>query len=244
VKADLSKTEDSSGDAIEELIEILKSGDREKFDTKYRTFRTNETISARANLIPDVRQSQESSYIENLPSLQSSQVLHSDSRLQHIVSQPRPTSDSAPPFDVEFEPTLKYVDLPAFDGIEANKREEAKIILEWLRKSRIVKRIFHLSVADSLHEPHSEETIEDAIKPFDIKILDWRRIDLSIRTIRDAAPNIRRLRLYSSGNWAPLDHWIGADGVCTLQKVCLAATSADLVLMDLLVAGVCSYYYF
>jgi hypothetical protein len=65
---------------------------------------------------------------------------------------------------------------------QAGERKQ-KVILDWLRKSRNVEKIFHLSVTDSLHEPHSEETIEEAVKHFDIEILDWRRIDLSIRTI-------------------------------------------------------------
>jgi hypothetical protein len=222
VKADLSQTDESSGDAVEEFIKFLKPGDREKFETFYKTFRANEAFSTLANGIRDSKHlSRESSDLGNLSSLPSSQVLQ-DNR-SHVVSQPSLARDALPPFDVEFEPTLKYVELPAFDGIEASRREEAKVILDWLRKSRNVEKIFHLSVTDSLHEPHSEETIEEAVKHFDIEILDWRRIDLSIRTIRDAAPNVRRLHLYSSGNWAALDHWIGPDGVCTLPKVCIAS---------------------
>lgn len=224
VNADLSKTDESSGDAIEEFIKFLPPGDREKFKTSYKSYRANETISAMANGTLDgkrLRGSRESSDIGKLPSLQSSQILQ-DNRPPQVMNQLSPATDILPPFDdVDFEPTLKYVELPSFDGIEASRREEAKVVLDWLRKSRNVEKIFHLSVTDSLHEPHSEETIEDSVKHFDVEILDWRRIDISIHTILEAAPNVKRLRLYSSGNWAALDHWIGLDGVCTLQKVCV-----------------------
>jgi hypothetical protein len=125
VKADLSQTDESSGDAVEEFIKFLKPGDREKFETFYKTFRANEAFSALANGIRDSKHlSRESSYLGNFSSLQSSQVLQ-DNR-SYVVSQPSLARDALPPFDVEFEPTLKYVELPAFDGIEASRREEAK----------------------------------------------------------------------------------------------------------------------
>ncbi|KAF2707831.1 hypothetical protein K504DRAFT_511742 [Pleomassaria siparia CBS 279.74] len=125
----------------------------------------------------------------------------------------------SPSFNVSFEPTLKYVELPSFDEINATRREEAKDILDWLRKCKKVTRIFELRAKDSLHLAHSEETIEAALQGLDVQNLDWQRPDLSINTIRYAAPNVRILHLYSSGNWASIDHWLGPNGICTLPKL-------------------------
>jgi hypothetical protein len=57
------------------------------------------------------------------------------------------------------------------------------------------------------------------LRDFNVEILDWQRADLSIDTINTVAPNVRILHLYSSGNWASLDHWTGTNGVCTLLKL-------------------------
>jgi hypothetical protein len=111
------------------------------------------------------------------------------------------------------------VELPSFDDITAKQREEGKLILDWLRRCKGVSRIFELRARDSLHLPHSEETIENALRDFNVEILDWQRADLSIDTINTVAPNVRILHLYSSGNWASLDHWTGTNGVCTLLKL-------------------------
>jgi hypothetical protein len=47
---------------------------------------------------------------------------------------------SSPSFNVNFEPTLKYVELPSFDDITAKQREEGKLILDWLRRCKGVSR--------------------------------------------------------------------------------------------------------
>jgi hypothetical protein len=135
-----------------------------------------------------------------------------------------PTSDLdeiSTAFEVEFERTLKYVELPAFDAMKATRREEARDILHWLGECKRVNKIFELRVTDSLYQPHSEEVIEDALKKFDVENLDWRRTDLSINTVREAAPNVKRLSLYCSGNQAVLEHWIGEHGISSLGEVCL-----------------------
>jgi hypothetical protein len=53
----------------------------------------------------------------------------------------------------------------------------------------------------------------------DSTALDWRRVDLSICTILACAPNVEELHLYSSGNLAAIDHWLGNHGTSTLTKV-------------------------
>jgi hypothetical protein len=116
----------------------------------------------------------------------------------------------------EFYSTLRYVAFPDLDamrrsssssGIAALAGREVEIILEWLHSTKKVNKIIELRIYDSWEKPHSEDSIERSLICFDVEILDWRRADLSVRTIRAAAPNVRVLYLYGSGGWAVLSDW-------------------------------------
>jgi hypothetical protein len=134
------------------------------------------------------------------------------------------------PFEhLSFEEVLQSVEFPNLDN-HHNEDDpfapmvagnEVQRMLDWLREKKKVRKIIRLNVRDSLHHPHSEEVIETAIAPFDIESLDWKRLDLSIDSIFLAAPNVRELRLYSSGSQAALRHWIGSEGVRKLKEVSL-----------------------
>lgn len=99
------------------------------------------------------------------------------------------------------------------------RRDYVTKVLDWLFRIKEVRNIYHLHVPDSLDNPHPEEVVEKAFKPFRIEVLDWRRVDLSIDSIMDSAPTVRELHLYSSGNKAALSHWFGTQGVRKLTKV-------------------------
>ncbi len=121
---------------------------------------------------------------------------------------------------------LRYVTIPLWDKngptcprATLEPRYEVRDILYWLQKQN-VERILALQVLDSFHSPHTEETIELAVKPFDVKNLDWRRMDISVDTVLEAAANVEILSLYSSGNLATLSHWSGSDGIGRLAQVC------------------------
>jgi hypothetical protein len=100
-----------------------------------------------------------------------------------------------------------------------SRRDEVPRVLKWLKDVKNVTRIVQLSVEDSFENPHTEETIENAIMPFDIRILKWKRLDLSIDSILCSAKNVEHLYLYSSGNRAALTQWLGDCGVRRLDKV-------------------------
>jgi hypothetical protein len=100
-------------------------------------------------------------------------------------------------------------------------RQEVNDILKWLRL-RNVSRILALKVMDSFHNPHTEETIENSVEPFDVETLDWRRLDLSIECIQKAAKNVKKLNLYSSGSRAALSHWTGSEGLGLLSEVIMS----------------------
>jgi hypothetical protein len=129
-------------------------------------------------------------------------------------------------YKVDFQPYLKYVSFPNLNTIRKQScayaiqhlfREEVKWVLQWLRIVKGVTRILTLRVLDSRHEPHSEETIEDAVEGLKVEELDWKRMDLSIHTVLKAAKDVRVLHLYSSGSWTPLSHWMGPDGLKMLS---------------------------
>jgi hypothetical protein len=133
-----------------------------------------------------------------------------------------------PPLGFNFESALLSVDLPNFDRIlevssadENNTaviREEACQILDWLYNQN-VRKIISLSTTDSRLDPHSEEVIEKAVARFGVERLDWKRLDLPIMSIFKSAKNLQRLCLYSSGNQAVVQHWLGDQGICQLEKV-------------------------
>ncbi|PMD38046.1 subtilisin-like protein [Hyaloscypha variabilis F] len=136
--------------------------------------------------------------------------------------------DQAPEFWVQFESSIRYVDFPDLSEIgverkhakpENSPRSDVMDVLDWL-SDKGVKEIIELRVPDSWDEPHSEEIIEKAIKDFNIEVLDWRRIDLSIRSVKKGAgSSVTDLHLYSSGNWTALEHWTGQNGVVQLESL-------------------------
>jgi hypothetical protein len=139
-----------------------------------------------------------------------------------------PEQQNAQRFQFFFESILRSVDFPDL-GKEplppsehrtvSAMRNEVQQVLNWLRTRKDVQKIMGLSVKDSFYDPHSEETIEQAIAGLDIEILNWKRLDLSIDTIFDSAKNVRELYLYCSGSKTAIRHWIGDTGVRRLEKV-------------------------
>ncbi|KAE9376015.1 subtilisin-like protein [Stipitochalara longipes BDJ] len=96
-------------------------------------------------------------------------------------------------------------------------RQEVLYVIKWLRLVKGVKKIIRLKVFDSRYEPHKEEVIEEAIKDVDVEELNWRRLDLSIRTVQAAAANVKTPRLYSGGDWASICHWMSENGINRLK---------------------------
>ncbi|KAI0538334.1 hypothetical protein GGR58DRAFT_309029 [Xylaria digitata] len=131
-------------------------------------------------------------------------------------------------YNVDFQPYLKSVTIPNLDHFRTHEcaaeishlvGNEVKHILDWLRLVKGVRRILKLRVLDSRHRPHSEQTIEEAIKGLDVEELDWKRLDLSTKTVEEAAKRAHTLYLYCSGSWTPIYHWISPGGLESLKAV-------------------------
>ncbi|KAK4151163.1 hypothetical protein C8A00DRAFT_17410 [Chaetomidium leptoderma] len=159
------------------------------------------------------------------------------------ASPARGTNNRRSFYNVEFHPYLKSVTIPDLDQFRNHEcaaevshlfGNEVKHILQWLRLVKGVKEITKVRVLDSRHQPHSQEAIEQAISGLEIGELDWKRLDLSTRVVRNAA-GVHTLHLYGSGSWTPIDHWVGKSG---LELLAATVRRADLVLQDS-VSGIC-----
>ncbi len=129
--------------------------------------------------------------------------------------------DPAP--NINFESVLRYVHFPDLSQDALSKdakidRQEVSLVLQWLRLKG-VKSIMKLVVPDCRDNPLDEEQIYECLKDFEIDELNWRRLDLGVEPIMCLAPTIAVLHLYSSGNWAVLDHWASERGLKRLWKV-------------------------
>ncbi|KAK6538633.1 hypothetical protein TWF694_010211 [Orbilia ellipsospora] len=138
------------------------------------------------------------------------------------LSSAKTVATNATKFKVEFESTLRYVDipipnLPGFDtGSPSDiERSEAKTVLEWLRKKNKVVGIYELRIRDSIFCPHSEEVISQSLAGFDIEILDWMRADMSVEPLL-SLKKLQELKIYAS-NWATLSYWTSEEVIDILS---------------------------
>ncbi|KAH0558881.1 hypothetical protein GP486_004487 [Trichoglossum hirsutum] len=132
---------------------------------------------------------------------------------------------------LDFEEILQYVALPrlsvekdtSLDPKPKTRPErkgltDFKLIFDWLRDKK-VKRIIKVNVQDDREIAHSDEVIENALQSFDVEVWQWKKIDICIETIARAAPNVKEVFLYSSGNNAVLRGWADTRGLRTLKKL-------------------------
>ncbi|KAI1329507.1 hypothetical protein F5Y16DRAFT_100516 [Xylariaceae sp. FL0255] len=131
---------------------------------------------------------------------------------------------------VNFETTLILVDIPIpdlpqvqADGAPSMIRAEVFYILDWLQQRKKVKGIYELCVRDSCYLPHNERIIRECVRNFDIEVLDWRRLDLSLTALHEASDpgklicrNLKSLSLYAGG-WPALAYWT-TEGVVFLSQ--------------------------
>jgi len=133
---------------------------------------------------------------------------------------PPRSSSLKPTLSVNFESTLSFVDIPVPDlplarattPVGVPIRDEVLKILGWLHDENQVQGIYQLRVRDSLYIPHSEEVIQSCLGEFDIEVLDWQRVDLSLKPLVGSCKNLKQLRLYAS-SWAALQYWTSREAV-------------------------------
>ena len=145
---------------------------------------------------------------------------------------------------LKYESTLKYVEFPSIDMTverrevikdSANliKHDEVFRILQWLADKGVTK-IIKLVVPDRLLNPHDEDEMARFVRRFQVEVLDWKVLDLSISIFKDLpmatssaiasgrdvnknsekkkpAWHLQELSLYSSGKRAAINHWFNKD---------------------------------
>ncbi|KAF4460275.1 hypothetical protein FALBO_12951 [Fusarium albosuccineum] len=132
---------------------------------------------------------------------------------------------------LNYEKTLRYAEFPPLDML-SDERETFKEsshlkhphtevfrILDWLREKKNVDIIIELRVPDRLINPHDDKEMADWVNKFQVTVLDWRVLDLSISVLdKDTKDRIEKLHLYSSGNRAVVSHWFSSEGLRLLPK--------------------------
>ena len=146
---------------------------------------------------------------------------------------------------LKFEVILQYVAIPCLtvsrsatqtiSNSNSNSNEIAKLsrklpnckgrldyclIFDWLRECG-VKQILRVIVQDDQAAPHSDEIIELALEGFGIEDFDWQKVDLCTETVLKAAPDVKIVHLYSTGNNAVLRGWSDTGGLQRLKNVSL-----------------------
>ncbi|KAL6693303.1 hypothetical protein J3F84DRAFT_401180 [Trichoderma pleuroticola] len=131
---------------------------------------------------------------------------------------------------LSYEHTLKYAEFPNLDAKDDEKEifgddvhyehAEVFLILDWLRNDKKVREIIELTVPDRLVNPHNEAKIGNYVKLFQVQVLNWRFLDLSITVLPDqeTKERIKELHLYASGKRAAISHWTSEKGILTLPN--------------------------
>lgn len=135
---------------------------------------------------------------------------------------------------LKFEDVLQYVALPCPQAVDTRAilpkvlktsikpdgsgRKDMIAIFNFLRRKG-VKRVVRIIVDDKVSPAHIDEAIERAVGGLNVEIWDWQKIDLCSETILTAAPDVREVCLYWSGNNAVLRGWSDRGGLAQLRKL-------------------------
>jgi hypothetical protein len=130
-----------------------------------------------------------------------------------------------------YEETLRYAEFPSLDLLVEErevfsesshlKHEHTEVfkILDWLKEKKVTT-IIKLKVPDRLINAHDDMKMAEWVNYFNVKILDWKVLDLSISVLKkDTKQRLEELHLYSSGNRAVINHWFSAEGISSLTNV-------------------------
>ncbi|KAJ3508082.1 hypothetical protein NM208_g15874 [Fusarium decemcellulare] len=126
---------------------------------------------------------------------------------------------------LRFDKALQYVAFPQIE-LEGNGEppdvadllEDMTFFFEWLGQ-RGVSRIIKVIVDDFKAPSHSDEAIERALTPFDVEILDWRRLDLDPISLSKIGTHLREVYLQWSGRNSVLRSWSEKEGLALIPTL-------------------------
>ncbi|KAK3937215.1 hypothetical protein QBC46DRAFT_356837 [Diplogelasinospora grovesii] len=103
-----------------------------------------------------------------------------------------------------------------------NNMGDLKDVFDLLRRKN-VQRILKLTVHDNPARPCSDEVIKACLTGFDVRYLDWKKDDLSVDVVLEAAPRLAELWLYPAGDELEslLGSWAASNvhGLCGLKEM-------------------------
>jgi hypothetical protein len=82
-----------------------------------------------------------------------------------------------------------------------------------------VKQIMKLIVRGDFNRGLDDEHISEWVSRFKIEELDWQKLDLDLDRFPEDS-SLRKLTLYSRGNWGTLYYWTSEDGILKFENVC------------------------
>ena len=98
-------------------------------------------------------------------------------------------------------------------------RTDMCFFFDWLKHRKKVERILRVRVDDSRTDPHSDWTIEACLKPFQVEVLDWRKIDLCPASISCFGHSLREITLQWSGSNSVLRGWSEPEGLIKCKQL-------------------------
>ena len=135
---------------------------------------------------------------------------------------------------MEFGTVLQFVDIPKIKEETApNTANLTKVrrrpnkpdglgrsdLIDVLGSLGGVDTILKLTVDDLEQPAHSDVAIETALKGKAVEIWDWKKVDICSEVIRRAAPDVREVNLYWSGQNAVLRGWGEKEGLPQLKNL-------------------------
>ncbi|KAF4968446.1 hypothetical protein FSARC_4140 [Fusarium sarcochroum] len=152
-----------------------------------------------------------------------------DKELWYDFGAPKKTSRAAflKHFDyLQFERILKHAAFPQIElennretsNAKAQSKEDITFFFEWLG-GKGVARIINVVVDDLKTPSHSDQAIEKALLPFDVEILDWRRLDLDPVSLCRIGNQLREIYLYWGGRNAVLRAWSEKEGLARIPTL-------------------------
>jgi hypothetical protein len=90
-------------------------------------------------------------------------------------------------------------------------------VFNLLREKR-VRKIIQVNFVDSEYLPHADEAIENALKGFEVEVLNWEKLDISNDVLYNSTSALREVSLYWSGDVAVAEAWCGSEGFGNARK--------------------------
>ncbi|KAJ4256271.1 hypothetical protein NW762_009351 [Fusarium torreyae] len=127
---------------------------------------------------------------------------------------------------LQFDSALQYVAFPQIEldedvpppDIRHRGKRDMVFFFNWLQQKG-VKHIIKVIVDDLRIPSHSDQAMEEALQPFNVEILDWRRVDLDPLSLSRFGQSLREVHLQWSGRNSVLRSWSEKEGLALIPTL-------------------------